>query len=153
MRSKCWMENQFTILQFSRRFLRLFNCVLGSTSVQFSTKDADLVHHRCQSLLACPRVPSVFSVFLIYFGFQKCSLLYPLSNLCPLHAAWGTLEYLLWVSPKTLKEIPNVNTEMELVKEVINLLLASAEGELREDLENYQEKLTELFLKLKQQQE
>ena len=61
----------------------------------------------------------------------------------------STIDYLLRTGPDTLKDMPNVEEEVDLLLEVGNLVLSQSTGERRQELEELTQKLAELKLMLK----
>ncbi len=60
----------------------------------------------------------------------------------------SVFDYLMRVGPDNLKDMPNVEEELDLLLEVVNLLLAQSTGERRQELEEARQKLAELKLRL-----
>jgi MFS superfamily sulfate permease-like transporter len=71
-----------------------------------------------------------------------------LENVRP-RALGSVLDYLLRGGPDTLKDMPNVEEELDLLLEVVNLLFAQSTGERRQELEEARQALAELKLMLK----
>jgi MFS superfamily sulfate permease-like transporter len=61
----------------------------------------------------------------------------------------STIDYLLRLTPDGLKDMPDVEEELDLLLEVVNLLLAQTTGERRQELEEARRKMAELKLTLK----
>ena len=61
----------------------------------------------------------------------------------------STIDYLLHLTPDGLKDMPDVEEELDLLLEVGNLLLAQTTGERRQELEEARQALAELKLMLK----
>ena len=70
-----------------------------------------------------------------------------LENVRP-RALGSILDYLMRGGPDTLKDMPDVEEELDLLLEVVNLLLAQSTGERRQELEEAGQDLAELQLML-----